>query len=184
MNFKGIVLAGGRSRRFGSDKALAPIGRMTMIEKSLTLVKELGLEPIVVTHESADYSFLKCSVLRDLIPNQGPMGGLYTAMSSFKDVSLLVLTCDMPFLTPSILRTLIHIHKKGNLTTCYSDGEDQWFPFPGVYESSLRQRILEMIQTGELSMQGFLKNLPRKQLLLYRSPSNYIRNINRINELE
>ncbi len=180
---KGIVLAGGRSRRFGSDKALAAIGSMTMIEKSATLLKELGLEPVVVTHESSDYSFLKYPILRDAIPNKGPLGGLYTAMSSLEGVSLLALTCDMPWLTIPILRVLIQAHKKENLATCYSISENQWLPFPGIYESFLCQQVFQTLQTRDLSLHGFLENLPRKHLLSYRFPLDHIRNINTASEL-
>jgi len=183
VNLKGIILAGGRSRRFGSDKALAAVGSMTMIEKSVMLLKELGLEPVVVTHESADYSFLKYPILRDAIPNKGPLGGIYTAMSSLEGASLLTLTCDMPWLTIPILKVLVQAHKKENLATCYSISENQWLPFPGIYESSLCQQALETLQTGELSLHGFLKNLPQKHLLPYRFPLDYIRNINTASEL-
>ena len=188
MNLKGIVLAGGRSRRFGSDKALAAAGSMTMIEKTIALLKELGLEPVIVTHESADYSFLKCAILRDLISNQGPLGGLYTAMMAYKNSSLLVLTCDMPYMTLSVLRSLLRSHKSKNLATIYCVSADdrihsQYQPFPGVYESSIVGQIVSSLKKKKLSMRHFLDTLPQKRLIPYKFPLEHIRNINTTSEL-
>jgi molybdopterin-guanine dinucleotide biosynthesis protein A len=120
----GVILAGGRSRRFGRDKAqalwLSPSGEMTLLERSLSLLKSLKLAPLIVTHPEKDYSGNAARVVYDLIPDQGPMGGIYTAFQSSTTPFLLVLTCDMPCLTPEILLTLLASHGPDDLATLFT----------------------------------------------------------------
>ena len=178
MSLKGIVLAGGKSSRFGEDKALAKAQGMTLIEKSVLLLKEIDPEPLVITSATRDYSFLDCRVERDIIPEKGPLGGLYTASQVCGDSSLLVLTCDMPNVTTSALHTLAASHKKNKGITLFRVGDDQWHPFPGVYEASLGAVILKAIERYELSMHRFIRSITPIQLTSYELKQGELHNVN------
>ncbi|MBI1977664.1 MAG: molybdenum cofactor guanylyltransferase [Candidatus Omnitrophica bacterium] len=156
-NVKGIVLAGGKSSRFGEDKALARLGGVTLLERAIKLLRELNLEPVVITNGRRDYSFLNCQIERDVIPDQGPLGGLYTACQVLKGFSLLVLTCDMPCLTLDSLNVLLENHNPRHSVTLFGISRKRPQPFPGVYKSNLSGLILEKLKAGQYSMQDFLK---------------------------
>lgn len=160
-SLRGIVLAGGKSRRFGQDKALAKIGGVTFLEKLVWLLQGMGLEATVISHPSRDYSFLDlgCDVQADLIPEKGPLGGLYTACRLFEGSSLLVLTCDMPVLDERLLEGLIENHQRKTGITLFSD-EKRLQPFPGIYESYLSFSIFERLHQNRLSMHEFLAEFP------------------------
>ncbi len=177
VKFQGIVLAGGKSSRFGEDKALALVGGIPMIQRVVNLLKELELDPCVITNASRDYSFLKCRIERDLIPEKGPMGGLYTACCLFENSSLVVLTCDMPALTSAAIKHLIECHKNESNVTLYSCNKFSEQPFPGIYEPGLRDTILKSIEMKQLSMQEFLSNIVAIKILLL-SFDNLFLNIN------
>jgi molybdenum cofactor guanylyltransferase len=159
VNRKGIVLAGGKSRRFGRDKALALFGGMTLIERALSLLQVFDSNPVVITSTVRDYSFLDCKVERDLVPDCGPLGGLYTACRLFTKSSLIVITCDMPNLTVEILKTLIQRHHSENKATFFNLRAGRLQPFPGVYESTLADLIERRIKSRLLSMQAFLRSV-------------------------
>ena len=116
---RGLVLAGGKSSRFGSNKAVASYQGVRLIERAVSLLNELGLKPVVAARKEMDYTFLKCVTICDKLPDLGPLGGLYTAMTIFKNTPFLVLTCDMPALTPSILSDLLTHHEPLSLITAY-----------------------------------------------------------------
>ena len=178
VKFQGIVLAGGKSSRFGEDKALACVDGLTMIERTVNLLYSLGLDPVVITNETQDYSFLKCRIERDLIPNQGPMGGLYTACCLFEHLSLVVLTCDMPNLTPESLKMLLDRHDKTYRATLFKAKGNCFQPFPGVYEPSLIDPIKKVLEAGDLSMQDFLRQLAEINLIPFKGLQKAFLNVN------
>ncbi|OGX03125.1 MAG: hypothetical protein A3G87_07090 [Omnitrophica bacterium RIFCSPLOWO2_12_FULL_50_11] len=176
---KGIVLAGGKSTRFGQDKALARLDGVTLLERAVKLLRKLNLEPVVMTSREREHSFLNCRIEKDLIPNCGPIGGLYTACLTFPNTSLLVLTCDMPALTTFVLETLLNQHDRQSLVTLFCTSGNQTQPFPGLYESRLSGSIKkEAIEKNKFSMHDFLSTVPEKKLIRSEFSSNFFFNIN------
>ncbi len=165
MKLQGIVLAGGRSLRFGEDKALAKFGSETFLERSIDLLSRFKLNPCVITNASRDYSFLKCRIERDILPCKGPMGGLYTACRLFPDDSLVVLTCDMPMMSVEALAFLIQSwDSEVHITLFDSCPFEEFYPFPGIYKAHLAESILELIQSDALSVNRLIKMLPSRRV--------------------
>ncbi len=158
----GIVLAGGKSKRFGEDKALALWQGMTFMERIVQTVRQLDLDPVIVTNR--DYS-INCRIERDLVLDRGPLGGLFTACCLFPNDSLLVLTCDMPFVQLDLLKKLISTHKKKNLLTAFSDVRSGLNPFPGVYEGNIRNFVQLRLEIGNLSMTDLAREIEPKELI-------------------
>ncbi len=172
---KGIVLAGGKSKRFGEDKALARWQGMTFIERIVQTVRQLDLDPVIVANR--DYS-INCRIERDLVPDRGPLGGLFTACRLFPSDSLLVLTCDMPFVQLDLLKKLISVHKRKNLLTVFSDVGSGLNPFPGVYEGNIRNLIQLRLEMGDLSMTDLVREIEPKELIQANFLSPDFGNIN------
>ena len=110
-DFAGYVLAGGASRRFGSDKALVKFGGKSLLARMCTLIKAAtGSVHIVAAHGS--YADLAIPVIADRWPNEGPLGGIITALQASADGDIrrdwnLMVSCDMPFLTRDWLSYMI-----------------------------------------------------------------------------
>ena len=151
MKMKGLILAGGKSRRFGTDKALAVHEGKTLLEKAANLLLSVRLEPVIVTRRGADYFFAGCTVLMDALADKGPLGGIYTAMSFFKETPFLILTCDMPALTPAALSALLSAHEKEGAATVFRAVDGQIQPFPGIVEPSLFQTVRDRLFQDQLS---------------------------------
>ena len=174
---RGLVLAGGKSSRFGSDKSKALYEGRTLLGRAVDLLNELDLKPVVAVRKNASALPLDCVSIEDQMPDEGPLGGLYTALSVFKDCSFLVLTCDMPVLTCEILETLLHHHEEGRKITLFSLNE-MIEPFPGIYSHELLDRISARLTNGELSMHGLIEAVPERKELFWNGNPAYFKNVN------
>ncbi len=183
MSVRGLVLAGGKSMRFGSNKALASYQGMRLIERAVSLLDQMDLKPIVAVRKGMEYPFLKSQVITDKLPDQGPLGGLYTALTIFKNTSFLVLTCDMPALTGSALSELLSQHKSHFYFTAYSTPEGRTQPFPAVYEPTLLPSIREKLKNDNLSMRDLLDRAASKNIILWKGDTRLFTNINSAQEL-
>jgi len=100
------LLAGGRSRRFGGDKALATHRGRNAFARLASLADDLGLEGRVLGRKhdpTAMPAGLGC--LPDLRPDEGPLAGLEAAFAERRD-AILVMACDLPLFDAEALRWL------------------------------------------------------------------------------
>ena len=104
----GYVLAGGASSRFGRDKALVELGCKALLARTCELLaRATGAEPAIVG-DAGKYGRFAAVCLADRWPGEGPLGGIVTALLHAQGFQLrrdwnLILSCDMPFLTPEWL---------------------------------------------------------------------------------
>jgi len=183
MTVRGLVLAGGKSTRFGTDKAMASYEGTSLLERAVALLEKMSLRPVVVTREGADHSFLKSPVLKDKLPEKGPLGGLYTALSLMDGTDFLVLTCDMPLLGPPLLSVLLSAYHEYRLTTVFRTGDGALQPFPGIYTASVYSIVRERLFRGELSLLGLLNAIAHKQVIHWQGEPHLFANVNRREDL-
>jgi molybdenum cofactor guanylyltransferase len=99
----GFVTAGGASRRFGSDKALAEFGGKTLLSRLCELV-QAATGSVRVVAPQGRYVDHGVTIVEDRWPDEGPLGGIITALLATEDSGSkrewnLIVSCDMPFLT-------------------------------------------------------------------------------------
>ena len=94
------ALAGGQSRRMGTDKALLPLvaGGEPMLGVVLKRLSAVADDVLVVADDRAKYAALGARVVPDLRPDVGALGGIQAAIASSAHDHCLVVACDMPFL--------------------------------------------------------------------------------------
>lgn len=107
----GYIVAGGGSRRFGQDKALAELGGNTMLTKMCGMVSE-AVGSVSVVAPRGRYQNLDMWITEDLWPGEGPLGGIITALLATAETDggrdwNLIISCDMPFLSGDWLTFLI-----------------------------------------------------------------------------
>ena len=102
------IIAGGQSRRMGRDKAFVELGGKTLIERVIARSANVGqTETILITNKPAQYAHLGLPMHRDILPDKGSLGGIYTALARAKSPDALVLACDMPFVNADLLRYMV-----------------------------------------------------------------------------
>lgn len=102
------ILAGGRARRLGGqDKGLLRISGRPIIEWQLEAVLGVARRVIIVANDSERYGSFGVRVVPDLVAGAGSLGGVLTALSAADEDGVLVLACDMPFVTSPFLDHLL-----------------------------------------------------------------------------
>ena len=109
----GVVLAGGQSSRMGRDKALVELDGITLLDRTIDLLRPHAKEVLVIG-DPAKYAPEHATVLPDDLPGKGPLGGLVTALKHARYVRLIVLACDLPNISDRLL-----IHLKNDLIGDY-----------------------------------------------------------------
>jgi molybdopterin-guanine dinucleotide biosynthesis protein A len=108
MLFSAVILAGGKSRRMGQDKAWLEVEGQPLIRRQIELARSVGAAEVFISGRAdCDYSALDCPVLRDAFPNAGPLAGIERALHVATSPLLLVLAVDLPRLTTPVLRDLL-----------------------------------------------------------------------------
>jgi len=160
----GVILAGGASRRMGSNKALLEVEGNTIIARIYRTLSGLFHEVIIVTDSPQDYDFLPCRKAPDIYSNFGSIAGLHSALTHSSTVNTFVTACDMPFLDQSIIRYLCHLQQKENFeaTIPYSEGGQE--PLHGVYSSVCKEIFEGAIESGERKVVDILKKINLREV--------------------
>jgi len=108
-----IILAGGRSTRMGTNKALLPLPgnrHLTFVEHLASTLIPFCTETILVARDSndaANYTLPGVQVITDKVPDHGPLMGLYTGLSAIQAQRALVVAVDMPFVQPALVSFIL-----------------------------------------------------------------------------
>jgi molybdopterin-guanine dinucleotide biosynthesis protein A len=104
----GLVLAGGRSSRMGTDKALLSWHGRPLLDHMIGLLERSGVDRVYVSGARAGYA-----AIADAWPERGPVGGIASAADALPDCRLLVVPVDAPLLTPDLLQPLLESDASG-----------------------------------------------------------------------
>ena len=103
-----IVLAGGRSSRFGRDKLVEPIDGRPLLDYSIVAVRTLTDEIVVVAAPDAEPAVPQgVTLVHDARPFEGPLAGLDAGLMASRADRVVVVGGDMPSLVPAVLGRLL-----------------------------------------------------------------------------
>ena len=105
----GVILAGGKSRRMGQNKALIQLGDNSLIEHVIRRMHLVADELLLITNSPAEYAHLNVPMYGDIIPDTGALGGIYTGLTYASHDAVLCVGCDNPFLVPNLLIYLVSV---------------------------------------------------------------------------
>ena len=103
----GVILAGGKSSRMGQNKALMSLGGKRLVDRVVEVMRSVFDDLLMVTNTPDVYADLSVPMVRDVWPEKGSLGGVYSAIYHATTPYCLVVACDMPFLQAAMLRYLI-----------------------------------------------------------------------------
>ena len=145
-----IILAGGLSRRMGTDKSDLRYRDQTFLDIQIEKGRKLGIEDILVS----GYRGLECQVpvVMDRLKERGPLGGMEACFGCARHERCLVLSVDTPLVSVSELQKLIQRDRESsNLITILRHGEKQE-PLIGVYSTMLSESIAAALAKGNGSV--------------------------------
>ncbi|MBX2991064.1 MAG: molybdenum cofactor guanylyltransferase [Bacteroidetes bacterium] len=182
----GCVLAGGKSTRMGSDKALLKFGSVTLIERSVAVLKSVFPSVVISSDRVAELDFPGIPVLPDIRKDCGPLGGIHAALTHTKADCLFVLACDMPFVSPDLIRYLISSDPDADAVVPSSGGRVH--PLCGLYSRNGLPAIERALERGSYKLQDVLGELKTafvpitSDLPFYRS--YLLDNLNSVEDVE
>ena len=144
----GAVLAGGRSRRMGSDKGLLRIGSRRLIDVVLEAIRPLFPETVVVANETTAYGGLGVPVVSDRVPDKGPLGGIHAALCSSRLPYTFCIACDMPLVNRAVVAHLCAL-APGN-DAVVPEWEAGYEPLHAVYGQSCLSHVERMVREDRL----------------------------------
>jgi molybdenum cofactor guanylyltransferase len=168
----GIILAGGRSRRFGpKEKLTATVGGRPLVRRvadALAGVPEV--DDLIVSCRSAQVSALERALggvsrsvesvefVPDRVPDRGPLGGFETALTLTGSRDVVVAAGDLPLVTTNVFDTLLSEHDRDCTVAVAPDGRRQ--PLCAVYRRSPTAAALEAtLEAGPASVSALLARL-------------------------
>ena len=166
-NVTGVILAGGLSRRFGANKALAPWGGKKLVEHMEAKLSPLFPEVLVLAKNRGDYGFLRGANVRveaDLLPENHPLGGIFSALSLAGTKSVFVCGCDMPLLDPELVRRLWKAGRRHDAAVPVWNLRLE--PLCGIYSKNCAPAIDAMLREGCFKIQE-LFNRVRTRFFLH-----------------
>ena len=149
----GVVLAGGMSSRFGSNKALSRIDGERLIHRLCKRVGAVTDRMALITNSPEEYAFLNLDSRKDLVPRCGPIGGIYTALRTAETPLCLCVACDMPFISPALLEYMVERSPGYDVIVPVQDGREE--PLCAVYRNTCVSAIDNRIQAGKYKITGF-----------------------------
>ncbi len=142
-----IVLAGGRSRRMGTDKSMLPIDGRPMVEYICQQLSGTFTRVLISANDAAKFSFLGFDVVPDRLPDQGPLMAIASALDASNSELNLIVGCDIPQIRlPVVRRMLAEAEGADVVIPVTRDGKQQ--PLLAVYRRSARRSMNDVLESG------------------------------------
>jgi len=142
----GAILAGGFSRRLGQDKAALRLGGKPLALRVDEVLAPLAATRWLITNQPLAHIALGLPLVTDLVPFQGPAGGLFTALFYARTPWVLVAAVDNPFLSPALLAELVARAARTSQSAVVCRSPRGLEPFPGVYAVRLLPKLRDFLQ--------------------------------------
>ncbi|MBI5878638.1 MAG: molybdenum cofactor guanylyltransferase [Chloroflexi bacterium] len=163
----GIILAGGRSRRMGRDKALMELGGRALIGRVIDMLQTICADIVLVTNSPEAYRAFGLAMIPDALPNAGSLGGLYSGLVAIRTELAIAVACDMPFLNGRLLEHLVSLAdgydavvpdlSTGAVLEAASQTAKQidLHPLHAVYRRTCIEPMAAQVQSGDLRLIGY-----------------------------
>ena len=152
------ILAGGDARRFGGrDKSQALVGGRTILSRQVDAVRPCVDRVLLVGHRGPAPHQSGIDLVPDRVAQQGPLGGLDAALAAAGGAAVLLLACDLPYITTPFVAHLIG--QLDGVDAVIPRTERGYHPLCGVYAPSCRPAVARRLDAGLLRMRDLLADL-------------------------
>jgi molybdopterin-guanine dinucleotide biosynthesis protein A len=147
----GVLLAGGKSRRMGEDKRYLVVGEQTLLERGLAVLRSIFQEVLVVIAQDSPVLDVDARVVRDLVPDCGSLGGLFTGLTEATTPYIFVVACDMPFLDQAVISQFTSRRSSTDIAMAKLAG--RLHPMHALYSKRCLPVIEQMVLARQLKIQ-------------------------------
>jgi molybdopterin-guanine dinucleotide biosynthesis protein A len=154
-NLSAAILAGGRGRRLGGvAKGLILVDGKSIIARVAAMLAPFVEEIIVISSDTQSYQFLELPIFPDDETDRGPLQGIVTALQRAASDRVMVVPCDMPYITERAIRTLLSYTPDADAVVPLS--AKGWEPLFAVYSRVCLPAALEVLNSGRRRVIEFL----------------------------
>ncbi len=159
-DFTGIILAGGKGKRFGLPKAFLEIDGKRVIELILSTFSEIFPKTFVITgnYDIAIGTIPNVTTVKDIYQGLGPIGGLLTGLRHANTEWIFMTGCDYPFLKREIIEFIIQKaveHPENDIVIPFIDGHYQ--VLHAAYRKSITPIVEMRVSQKRYSIKSMLK---------------------------
>jgi molybdopterin-guanine dinucleotide biosynthesis protein A len=181
------ILAGGRSARFGGrDKSALIVEGRAILDRLLRELAPLTDDVMIVgaAHGLAPRRFqpgVSIREINDIVPGCGPLGGLHAALTAARGDVVLVLACDMPYVTAALADHLFSL--AGTAYVVVPRTEDGYHPLCAVYSRACLEPAAALLAARRLAVHELLAAVPMRvvteeEMSRFGASSRLLANVN------
>ncbi|WP_158555911.1 molybdenum cofactor guanylyltransferase [Peribacillus glennii] len=160
MDVTALLLAGGKSSRMGTNKAMLPMFQKASIENIATELNKIAGHVLLISNSPDEYSFLGLPMVPDQYHGMGPLGGLHAGLTASKTDTVFVSACDMPFIKAAVMEEMLGNLENYDALVPEIDG--QLHPLFAIYRKTCLPILTSCLEARELKMVHFLEKLNAK----------------------
>ncbi|GIN63133.1 putative molybdenum cofactor guanylyltransferase [Robertmurraya siralis] len=157
MEATGIILAGGKSSRMGTNKALLRIDGKSVIEHVVAELDSIVNNIIIVTNSFEDYAFLNLPMVEDEWKGMGPLAGIHAGLSATKTEQNLLVACDMPFISAQLGSVLLG--QLAEYQVAVPKISDKIHPLFAAYRKEVKEEAKAALEQKQLRIRGMFRNI-------------------------
>jgi molybdopterin-guanine dinucleotide biosynthesis protein A len=192
------ILAGGRATRLGGrDKGGLVVGGRTILDRQLETLAPLVDDLIIVgreadvaqgvrprdrrPEEAAPRRILNARIVADSVPGCGPLGGLHTALTAMRSDVLLLVACDMPYVSTAFVEHLLSLAGEADAIVPRTDRG--YHPLCAVYTRACLEPATAQLADRRLKMLELLNHVrvrvvPTEEIRRFGAPDHLLANVN------
>ncbi len=153
----GVVLAGGKSSRFGRNKALEVLRGKRLIDHGVEMLRNHCDPILVVANDLNPYYDIDAVLIQDVIPNEGPLGGIYTGLLFSPHDWVFVRATDMPFMVPELLDGMLSLRENADVVAPRRG--EYYEPLLALYSRRCIPAIASALEAGERQIVSFYRKV-------------------------
>lgn len=157
LSISGIILAGGKSSRMKSDKAFLKLGEKTIIEELISRLEKKFQTLIIIANDREKYEIFGKPVIKDIIPDKGPLGGIYTGLVTSDSFYNFIFSCDAPFVNFDLIDYMSDNLNNVDIIVPRCDG--RFHPLHAIYSTECINPIREQLDKNDLKVTNFFSKV-------------------------
>lgn len=160
-NITGVIMAGGKSSRMGTDKGLMNFNGKPMVLYTIELLTSI-FDTVIISSNSVEYERFGLKCFPDVYKNCGPIGGLHTILQSLKTEFAFVISCDMPLVsTEDVIKIINHCNQFQIVIPLINNMLE---PLCAIYSKTLLPEIEERIQSNRYKLADLVEHSNTKYI--------------------
>jgi molybdenum cofactor guanylyltransferase len=153
----GIVLAGGKSTRMGTEKGLVRFKGQNLIDYAIAALKPHCNQLLISSH-SEQYQYPGCRVVKDVFPDSGPMGGIYSCLLQSDNEINFVMSCDMPLVPDHVVSRILRLVAEYDIAVPWH-GRQYFEPLCAAYKRSLLPKFEKFIREKNFKIPDLIQKV-------------------------